>query len=87
MTLRIEKNLDDRHVALRLIGRVRAEHLEELSSLIGTGAVPIVLDLDGVTLVDVDVVRFLGACEARGVEIRHGSPYIREWISRERSDR
>jgi hypothetical protein len=36
-----------------------------------------------VTLVDVEVVRFLGGCEAAGITILHGPPYIREWISRE----
>ncbi len=40
-------------------------------------------DLDGVTLVDVEVVRFLGACEADGIELLHCSRYIREWILRE----
>ena len=43
----------------------------------------IVLDLEEVTLVDVDVVRFLGMCEAKGVELVRCSPYIREWIFRE----
>ena len=43
----------------------------------------IVLDLDGVTLVDVDVVRFLIVCEAEGIEFLHCPPYIREWIFRE----
>ncbi len=86
MTLKIETSSDEHHTALRLIGRVRAEHLEVLSALIGAGSAPIVLDLDGVTLVDVEVVRFLEACEARGVEILHGSPYIREWMARERSN-
>jgi hypothetical protein len=42
------------------------------------------LDLKEVTLVDVDVVRFLGACEVEGVEIVHCSQYIREWMVRER---
>ena len=40
-----------------------------------------VLDLDEVTLVD--VVRFLGACEAEGIALLHCSPNIREWIARE----
>jgi hypothetical protein len=44
----------------------------------------IALDLDGVTLVDVEVVRFLNGCEERGVELFHCSPYIREWMLRER---
>jgi hypothetical protein len=43
-----------------------------------------VLDLNEVTLVDVDVVRFLGARERAGVEIVHCPQYIREWIARER---
>jgi len=43
-----------------------------------------VLDLEHVTLVDVEGVRFLGECEGRGIELQHCSPYIREWIARER---
>jgi hypothetical protein len=39
--------------------------------------------LDEVTLVDVEVVRFLGTCEMKGTALLHGPPYIREWISRE----
>src|SRR2546422_6982778 len=42
-------------------------------------------DLDEVTLVDSAVVRFLLACEAEGIELLHGSPYIREWMDRERA--
>jgi hypothetical protein len=44
----------------------------------------IVLDLEEVTLVDLDVVRFLGVSEAEGVELVNCSPYIRDWIFRER---
>jgi hypothetical protein len=43
----------------------------------------IVLDLDQVTLVDVEVVRFLKAAEREGVELRNCPPFIREWIARE----
>jgi len=45
----------------------------------------IVLDLEEVTLVDLDVVRFLGVRQADGVELVDCSPYIREWIFRERN--
>ena len=45
----------------------------------------IVLDLEEVTLVDRDVVRSLGASEAVGVELVNCSPYIRDWIFRERN--
>jgi len=43
----------------------------------------VVLDLDEVRLVDVEAVRFLGVCEAEGIALLHGSPYIREWIASE----
>jgi alpha/beta hydrolase fold len=45
------------------------------------------LDLDAVTLVDVDVVRFLGVCEAEGRTIRHGPPYIREWCAGSKTEK
>ena len=41
--------------------------------------------MDQVTLVDGAVVRFLIACEAEGIELLHGSPYIREWMDGERA--
>jgi hypothetical protein len=44
-----------------------------------------VLDLEEMTLVDVDVVRFLGTREGEGVELVNCSAYIRDWIFRERS--
>jgi hypothetical protein len=34
--------------------------------------------------VDVEIVRFLNACEKGGVEILHCWPYIQEWMSREK---
>jgi hypothetical protein len=43
----------------------------------------VVIDLEEVTLVDLDVVQFLSRCEAEGVKLLNCSPYIREWISRE----
>jgi len=38
----------------------------------------------GVTLVDIEVVRFLNACEESGIELLDCWPYIREWMSREK---
>src|SRR6266851_1886684 len=35
-------------------------------------------------LVNVEGVRFLNACEADGISVLRCSPYIREWMSRER---
>jgi hypothetical protein len=46
-------------------------------------AARIALDLEEVTLVDIDIVQFLARSEAEGVELLHCPAYIREWISRE----
>jgi hypothetical protein len=44
----------------------------------------VALDLEEVNLVDVEVVRSLGAWEAQGVTLLRCSPYIRDWIGKER---
>jgi hypothetical protein len=81
--LKIETDSDRGKLILRLIGRLQAEHIEELMSQIeGSGTEHVCLK--EVTLVDVDVVRFLAACEDGGISIVNCPAYIREWMSRER---
>ena len=84
MTLRIETASDGETATLRLIGRIEAEYLGELRAQVRNFRARLVLDLNEVTLVDVAGVRFLIACEAGGIELVHCSPYIREWMDRER---
>jgi hypothetical protein len=83
MTLKIEKDSDGQQTTIRLIGHVQSEHLEELRVQMKGSGLGIVLDLDEVTLVDVEVVRFLGVCETESDEVLHCAPYIREWMRRE----
>ena len=83
MTLKIEKDSDGHQTTIRLIGHMQAEHLAELKAQMQGSGPGIVLDLDEVTLVDVEVVRFLGGCEAEGGTVLC-APYIREWMLRER---
>ena len=45
-----------------------------------------ILDLGQVTLVDLEVIRFLVSCEDSGVELVQCPPYVREWILRERAE-
>lgn len=85
MTLKIERYNDGRGGTIRLIGWMRGEHLQELEKQIGEGGSKLALDLAEVNLVDLEVVRFLGACEARGITLLNGSPYINDWIAKERS--
>jgi len=84
MTLKLEKGFAARITTLRLIGQLRAENLEQLQEQMRGSGSQVVLDLEQVTLVDVDAVRFLGCCESDGVTLRNCSRYVREWIHRER---
>jgi len=84
VTLKIEKSSDGQGTTIRLIGRIRAQHLEELEKQIEESESKIALDLEQVTLVDVQAVRFLGWCEAQGVTLRNCSLYITDWIAKER---
>jgi len=85
--LRIESNSDGPTKILRLIGRLKADHVDELKKQLENTVTHQVLDLEEVTLVDVEVVRFLGDCEDNGIELSRCSPYVREWINRERAGR
>jgi hypothetical protein len=83
VTLKIEKTVDRHRVTVRLIGRVRAEDIPEVARQLEASGQGAVLELDEVTLVDVDVVRFLNRCETEGIRLVNCAPYIREWMSRE----
>jgi anti-anti-sigma regulatory factor len=83
MTGKIERQVNGHTTTLRLIGHLHAAHLEALKTHMAGHGPRTVLDLDQVMLVDVAVVRFLAGCEAAGMAVLHGPPYIREWIRRE----
>lgn len=85
MVLRIERVSHRQLVILRLSGRLQLEHREELKAEIEACGPRVVLDLADVKLVDREMVCFLGVCEANGAELRHCSPYIRDWIAREKT--
>jgi hypothetical protein len=83
MTFKLERGSDGGRQVVRMIGAATAEHLTEISrqlELCGTCAA---LDLEEVTVVGADVIRFLLAQERRGTEFLHCPAYIREWMARE----
>jgi anti-anti-sigma regulatory factor len=82
--LKIEKESHGGTTTIRLIGHFQLEHVDELQRQVQENGPQFVLDLKEVTLVDVDVIRFLEACETCGAKIVHCSRYIREWMTRER---
>jgi hypothetical protein len=73
-------------VVIKLSGRMDAEDLTELETLVTSEAAsrPIVLDLKDLTLVDQDAVSFLKRCEADNITLKNCPAYIREWITRKR---
>ena len=82
--MKIEKDSHDGKTTIRLIGQFQSEDVEELKNQLQNNGPEFVLDLKEVTVVDVDVVRFLGRCKGDGVKIVNCSQYITKWIARER---
>jgi anti-anti-sigma regulatory factor len=87
MVMRIERVADGQVTILRLSGRLQSEHVDQLKAQIGDSIQRVVLDLEEVRLVDGYAVCFLADCEANGVELTRCSPYIRDWVARERAGR
>jgi hypothetical protein len=83
MTLRIVADVKEDGTTIRLIGHIQAEHIAHVRKEMAASRVPTVLDLDEVTLADVEAVRFLVTAERQGIVLRHCAPFIREWMSRE----
>jgi len=84
--LKIERQSDGKSTIIWLIGRIRAEHLDEIKRQIETSPEPTILDLSEVTIVDADIIRFLSVSELAGTQVVGCPPYIREWILRERTE-
>jgi hypothetical protein len=74
-------------VVFTVSGRLDAENLAELKTLFNSEASGhrITLDLRELTLVDQEAVNFLMRCEADNIQLKNCPAYIREWITRERS--
>jgi len=85
MTLKIESAFDGKTATLRLSGRIEEDHLAAIQEEVRRYHPRLAFDLGEATLVDREVVRFLGAQEVKGVELLDCPRYIREWIARERS--
>lgn len=82
--LRINRVADTRATTLIVSGRIRAEQLPDLRrSVEAERARDLVLDLNEVSLVDADVVKFLLHCEAQGIRLANCPAYVREWMARE----
>jgi anti-anti-sigma regulatory factor len=80
--LKIEINRSGTATTIRFIGRIRVEHVNELERLVNHSGSNVSLDLEEVSLVDAEVVRFLASCATGGVRVLQCAPYIAQWIAR-----
>jgi len=83
MTLRIEQTSQHGRTILKLIGRLHSEDLEDLKAQTFRLSSGMAFDLDELTLVDAGVVRYLGECEERGVELLNCPPTFESGFKRE----
>ena len=86
VTLRIETAAGERSTTIRLIGRILSEDLDALRAELDAVSGNMVLDLGQVSLVNLEVIRFLHTFESQGIQLVNCPAYIRKWIDRERQD-
>jgi hypothetical protein len=86
MTFRIDTAARGRFTVFTLCGRIEKHAIAELRRLfeLQTDYHDIALDLKDVGVVDREVMRFFMSCEADGVKLENCTPYIREWMEREK---
>jgi hypothetical protein len=86
--LRIQRSTGE-SVVFSLSGHLEMADVAELQRILGLEAAggSIALDLQDVTLVHRDALKFLAHCEAESIRLDHCPGYIREWLDTERSSR
>ena len=84
MACRIDRILiAGNRVLLSISGRITAEYVDLLRSLLEQEKSAVAIDLRDVLLVDREAVKLLALCESNGAELMNCAAYIREWITRE----
>jgi hypothetical protein len=80
--LKVGRSVDHGTPIFAISGRIEEARVPELRELLDSESdvAKVALDLEELRLVDRGAVRFLAACEARGVKLRNCRSYIREWI-------
>ena len=87
MSYRIDRVVAaDDIVVLRISGRITRQEVDTLRNVIEAEASGVAIDLENVDLVDREVVKFLAQRELDGTVLRNSSPYIREWVTKERTE-
>jgi anti-anti-sigma regulatory factor len=83
MTCKVVRLVErDQIVLVHVSGHLQEVHVSMIEELIAKETNRVVLDLAEITLVDREVVRFLAACNVRGIGFRNCPGFIREWMSK-----
>jgi anti-anti-sigma regulatory factor len=74
-------------VVFSISGRLDAEHIAELETVIAAEAKGrrIILDLKDMTLTGQEGIDFLARCESAEIALVNCDPYVREWMTRQKS--
>ncbi len=80
--LKIRRSEAQGRATFTLSGRIEEKDVAELQELLDAeaNAADVTLDLTEVKLVDREAIRFLAACESRGIGLKDCPSYIRRWI-------
>jgi hypothetical protein len=86
MAFRIEVAARGRFTVFILSGHIESQAIAELRRICEpqTDYGDVVVDLKDVSLVDREAMRFFKRCEAGGVTLENCTPYIREWMAKEK---
>jgi hypothetical protein len=88
MSCRIDRRvIGEDLVVLCISGRITGQHAEMLRDVLEEEGDALAIDLKNVSLVDREAVKLLALSEANGTELRNCPPYIREWVTRETTER
>jgi hypothetical protein len=86
MACRIDRLVTDDGVAvMKISGKLTAHDVEMIRALVQPEAGVTAIDMSDLLFVDRDAVRLLARSEAGGIALRNCPPYIREWVTQERT--
>jgi len=87
MSCRIDRVVSAENlVVLFISGRITGENVAMLQGVLEQESGGFAIDLKNVLIVDREAVKLLALSETNGTELRNCPPYIREWVTRERTE-
>jgi glycerol-3-phosphate responsive antiterminator len=87
MNWRVDRVVEsDDTVVLCISGQITKQDVDTLRAVVEGEASAVAFDLVNVVLADREVVKFLAQRESNGTVLRNCPLYIREWVTRERTE-